>query len=177
MFAQTLESVNVSFTEFGYFQPLFQYFSAHFSPVTWMLTLDYRPAGPWDSVHFSFAVYFSLCHSDWVVSICLSSAFFCLHHSAEPISWFLYFGNCIFQFWDFLLGWAPPPPFFFFKPRHSSGKEESSSCLPNLLLTPPWWGCWDAWLYLGERRCLIYPGSLLAWVGMWPQVFSLWYCG
>lgn len=114
MFAQTLESVNVSFTEFGYFQPLFQYFSAHFSPVTWMLTLDCRPAGPWDSVHFSFAVYFSLCHSDWVVSICLSSAFFCLHHSAEPISWFLYFGNCIFQFWDFLLGWAPPPPFFFF---------------------------------------------------------------
>ena len=45
---------------------------------------------------------------------------------------------------------------------------------------PPWWGCWDAWFYLGGRRCLVYPWSLLAWVVMWPQVFFpvvLWLSG
>ena len=50
----------------------------------------------------------------------------------------------------------------------------------DYLLTPPWWGCWDAWFYLGGRRCLVYPWSLLAWVVMWPQVFFpvvLWLSG
>ena len=121
----------------------------------------------------SFSLSFRL--GSFYLSIFWVTAFFCLHHSAEPTSWFLYFGNCIIQFWNFLLAllyiFAELPPASFFKPRHSSGKEESSSYLPNLLLTPPWWGCWDAWLYLGGRRYLIYPWSLLAWVVMWPQVF------
>ena len=174
MFAQNLESVNVSFTKFEYFQPLFQ---VRFSSVlsndmnvnSWVID----PQVPELCSFFLCVLFFSLSFrlGSFYLSVFWVTAFFCLHHSAGFCVLVIVFFSSEISFWLFFISLLSTPPPFFFKPRHNSSKEESSSYSPNLLLTSRWWGCWDAWLYLGERRCLIYPWSLLALVGMWPQFF------
>lgn len=94
MFAQNLESVNVSFTKFGYFQPLFQVlFSSVLSYDTNVNSWVTDPQVPEALFIFIFLIYYlSVVQTSWFVllsssSLILSSYLFCCW--AHPLSFLL----------------------------------------------------------------------------------------
>ena len=116
MFAQNLESVNVSFTKFEYFQPLFQ---VRFSSVlsndmnvnSWVID----PQVPELCSFFLCVLFFSLSFrlGSFYLSVFWVTAFFCLHHSAGFCVLVIVFFSSEISFWLFFISLlSTPPPIF-----------------------------------------------------------------